>query len=326
MMGKALGISVALGAGFLLGPLYLAMGLVGVGYLIGESRGRANAEDLLRLGPGPRVAGRLPGPIETLNTFLRSDREPPPIVVAYAMAESRLIGRDDLADDLERVFMGRKMITLPNSDVVITQRSAPASAAQMTAAPGQQAMQPTAADSPTVDPAQVPMTGPSDATSSAGAFVGFAPQDVGAAHSPLPGVPDEAWADYCNALAREQPMYDSNRRVGRYEHRKDRLRELGLDPGVLTHHPRALDLQDAALAIDAADSAQHIAASGTDARIGAALWIPDDPEPHKITLSGLLGVAHVAGLEGMIGWLEHRDDRKRFPHTTATFIATNGAF
>lgn len=314
MMSKAIGISLALGAGFVLGPLYLAMGLVGVGYLIGEARGRANAEDLLRLGSGQHISGNLPGPIETLNTFLRTDREPPPIVVAYAMAESRLIGRDDLADDLERVFMGRKMISLPNSDVVITNRAprAPAPAPPQPAA---------AAPAPSQD------TGAPDAMSSAGEFVGFAHAEP-AARSPLPDVGDLEWSMYCHALAREQPMFDSNRRVGRYEHRKDRLRELGLDPAVLTKHPRALDLQDAALAIDAADSYQHLAASGTaDAHIGRAIELPgDDAGPHKITLSGLLGVAHVAGLEGLVGWLEHREDRKRFPHTTATFAVTNGVF
>lgn len=323
MMDKALGISLALGAGFMLGPLYLAMGLVGVGYLIGESRGRVHAADVRSMGALP------PGPIETLNGFLRAGQEPPEIVVAYAMAESRLIGRHDLADDLERVFVGaqrRAMITLPNSDVVITQRNAPQVPQAMTPAPGQQAPQPTAADQPTVDPAQMPMAAP-DATSSAGAFVGFHHEPSAAAKSPIDGVATEQWTAYCNALAREQPMYDSSRRVGRYEHRKDRLRELGLDPDILTRHPRALDLQDAAVAIDAADSAQHIAASGTDAYIGRVVDLPGDSAgPHAITLSGLLGVAHVAGLEGMANWLEHRDDRTRFPHTTATFARTNGVF
>src|SRR4029077_2270565 len=108
----------------------------------------------------------------------------------------------------------------------------------------------------------------------------------------------------------------------------DRLRELGLDPDVLIRHPRALDLQDAAIAIDAADGYQHLAASGTaDAHIGRAIDLPGDTAgPHTITLSGLLGVAHIAGLEGLVSWLEHREDRKRFPHTPAMFTRTNGVF
>lgn len=326
MMSKAIGVSLALGAGFVLGPLYLAMGLVGLGYIIGESRGRAHAEDVLRLGPGAtRAMGLPPGPIETLNTFLRADREPPPIVVAYAMAESRLIGRDDLADDLERTFMGRKMISLPNSDVIITNRSAPQTPKQQTPAPGQQAAQPTAADQPSADSSQVPM-GDADAMSSAGEFVGFQ-FETKEITSPLPSVSNHAWATYCHAFETETPTYESARRVGRYAARKDRLSELGCNPELLIKHPRAVELQDAAFAIDATDSARHLDESGMAREyVGKAVWLPDDPDPHKITLSGLIGVAQIAGLENCASWLEHRDDRKRFRHTTTMFTRTNGVF
>lgn len=147
------------------------------------------------------------------------------------------------------------------------------------------------------------------------------------ASSPLPGISPDAWSAYRQALEREPATFDSARRVGRYALRKDRLRELGCNPDVLTTHPRATELQDAALAIDAVDSAKHLRDSGTlDAHIGRAIALPGEDSPRRVTLSGLLGVAQVAGLEGCIGWLENPGDRKRFPHTTKMFQRANGVF
>lgn len=299
-MTKLLGLSVALGAGFILGPLYLAFGLVAVGYVIGESRGRAQAQDALQL-DAPRVpitvaSGReIPGPIAALVGFARANREPPPVVVAYAIAEARLIGRHDLAHDLIRRFgepEARPVIDVQPSHAY--DEPAPAS--------------PASPDSPD-------------------SMMNAEIQSPAPPSSPLPGVPDRSWLSYCRALEREPATFENERRVGRYAARKDRLRELGCNPDLLVRHPRAIELQDAALAIDAIDSAEHLAASGTtEAYIGAAISIPDDPEPHKISLSGLLGVAQVAGLEGCVSWLEHEIDRVRFPHTTANFVRTNGAF
>jgi hypothetical protein len=145
--------------------------------------------------------------------------------------------------------------------------------------------------------------------------------------SPLPGISIGAWTTYRRALEREPADFDSGRRVGRYALRKDRLRELGCNPDLLISHPRALDLQDAALAIDAADSAKHLAASGAlDDHLGRSIAVSAGDAPRVITLSGILGVAQIAGLEGCIGWLEDPSDRKRFPYTSEMFTRTNGVF
>jgi hypothetical protein len=47
---------------------------------------------------------------------------------------------------------------------------------------------------------------------------------------------------------------------------------------------------------------------------------------HKCSLSGLLGVAHHAGVIGVDSWVKDPDIRKRFKTTTETFKKTNGIF
>jgi len=44
------------------------------------------------------------------------------------------------------------------------------------------------------------------------------------------------------------------------------------------------------------------------------------------SLSGLLGVGHVAGAAGLADWVKNEASRKKFEKTTATFNLTNGVF
>lgn len=46
----------------------------------------------------------------------------------------------------------------------------------------------------------------------------------------------------------------------------------------------------------------------------------------KCTLSGLLGVGHMAGAAGVDGWVKDAKVREKFQHTTNTFNLTNGIF
>jgi hypothetical protein len=142
--------------------------------------------------------------------------------------------------------------------------------------------------------------------------------------SPLGGVSDDAWRQFVARLAREAPEFSSSRHVGQYRQRRERLAELGIDPGAVHSSTAA---QRAALDADLADAHHHAAAGGVLAEhLGRPLAVPGRDAPETITLSGLLGVIQCAGLEGAVGWLERPNDRKRYPHTTQAFLHTNGVF
>lgn len=142
--------------------------------------------------------------------------------------------------------------------------------------------------------------------------------------SPLGGVSDESWRQFVARLSRESPEFNSSRHVGQFRQRRERLAELGIDPGAIHGSPIA---QRAALDADLADAHNHAAAGGVlSEHLGRPLTVPGREAPEKLTLSGLLGVIQCAGLDGAVGWLERPNDRKRYPHTTQAFLHTNGVF
>jgi hypothetical protein len=46
----------------------------------------------------------------------------------------------------------------------------------------------------------------------------------------------------------------------------------------------------------------------------------------RCSLSGLLGVAHMAGVEGCLGWVKDPQARRKFSETTKVFEKCNGIF
>src|SRR5277367_5258264 len=91
-------------------PIFLALGLVALGYFVGRNRGRSSAPLMLSSGnhdPGgyamTRAAG-LPGPIQVLVGFMKQDKDPPPVVVQHAIAEAKSIGQHGLASDIAQTF------------------------------------------------------------------------------------------------------------------------------------------------------------------------------------------------------------------------------
>jgi hypothetical protein len=335
MSGKLAAASAAVGAALVTsGPLAFVFGVFALGYFIGHRRGRADVIDASRqLATAPaKISGEaafagwpanVPRPLEVLCGFLRAEQDPPLVVVHHAVAEAELLGDHKLAHDLEHTFVPvgqRRAAMIQNADVVIgpSRQSPPIT-------PVQPPMPPPGVPAPVIeqDPSMQgadPNAAPSSATVSGEVFA----RAVG---SPLPGVPDDAWMLYAHMLARQPHTFADDRRVGRYAQRKERLRELGCDPDALVSHPRAVELQERALAIDAIDSAKHLEADGSLAQyVGKPVKVPGEPAPRMITLSGMLGVAQTAGLEGAIDWLEHDENRTRFPKTTEMFVRCNGVF
>lgn len=58
--------------------------------------------------------------------------------------------------------------------------------------------------------------------------------------------------------------------------------------------------------------------------IGKEVTLEDKSIP--ITLSGLLALAHSAGMRGAASWLQNANDREKYPHTTKVFSQVNGLF
>jgi len=142
--------------------------------------------------------------------------------------------------------------------------------------------------------------------------------------SPIVGVSDDAWREFARRIERESPIYQSARHVGQYRQRRERLAELGIDPSRVVG---SVEAQRVALDADLADAHHHAVQGGLlAAYLNHPIAIPGSDELCTITLSGMLGVIQCAGLDGAVSWLESQRDRKRFPHTTAAFMNTNGVF
>jgi hypothetical protein len=142
--------------------------------------------------------------------------------------------------------------------------------------------------------------------------------------SPIDAVSDAEWDALCGALVRDTPDAASDRRVGKYGASKTRLEQIGIEPASILG---SSDAQDDALNADLAAAHAELDADGTLRKhIGRAIEVPDMDEPLTVSLSGVLGVASVAGVSGARNWLASEGDRKRFPFTTNLFLRTNGVF
>lgn len=249
--------------------------------------------------PPPDAPPPPPSPIAVFVQFLEAKLTPPDLVIWCACAEAEMNGNTALARQIADRF--------PEA---MARRQAPAAAPAATPAHGA----PTpAAPAPAAAPL-APMT----------PAIAHAMAPASAQASPIDGISDEQWRALCERLVRGDAAYNSERRIGRYHQRKDRLREIGFDPESLLGAPEA---QDDAFAADMTDTYRHLQASGELAKhVGRPISIPDAPDGIPITLSGLFGVASVAGLEDMMEWLGSKSDRKKFPNTTAAFMRANGIF
>jgi len=295
-----------------------------------------------------------PSPLVVLADLASAGREIPPFVIMCAIAEAEARGRLDVANDIVRVFV-EPVVHQRQAEVQAWRlrehflRNRPRAIAPVPAASAEDVMEPsTFSDAEmrqmideapekfvalleqerdgTRGPAPEPLPSNSHlATQRVMPLVGREIPDLATQRrAPIEGVDLARWDDLCGRLAREAPTFESSRHVGQYRHRRERLAELGFDPAAVAASP---DAQRAALDRDLADACAHLAESGiASEHVGRPIQLPGEEGPRTITLSGLLGLAQVAGLEGAARWLENREDRKRYPHTTAAFARTNGVF
>jgi len=265
------------------------------------------------MAPAPRCP---PSPMAVLSEMIAMGRQPPAFVVECAIAEAELLRRYDVAYALTQRFVlpamrggdgGGALDGVPSGDGGDdSAESAPADASA-------------SAQGPSLPAAPDPQGNPAGA--------GPADSDPGPAPdvpSPISGVPDGAWSQMLGRLVRESPSFVTQKHLGRYRHHKTRLAEVGFDVTVLAGDP---GLQDLAMSTDLADCFRHLHASGSlDECVGRAITMPGQAGEVPATLSGLLGVCSVAGLEGALNWIERPEDRRKYPHTTMAFLRTNGVF
>lgn len=170
------------------------------------------------------------------------------------------------------------------------------------------------------------------------------PQKKGApsvVKSPFHGVSDAQWRAYLKALGEpgHQRRVSGRLGLGAFLFGYPRLADLGLARNVrrvdnqgkqvwagdfIPPLSLALFLDDPrvqlrVMAVSAQDHAPKIKALyGT--------YAGKEIEGQKATISGLLAVAHRAGLKGLGSWLKNPGDRQKYPNTTAAYKAANGIF
>lgn len=55
-------------------------------------------------------------------------------------------------------------------------------------------------------------------------------------------------------------------------------------------------------------------------------FIGKEIEGKRVSLSGLLAIAHVAGIEGLKSWLANAGDREKYPNTTGAYLKSTEIF
>lgn len=305
-------------------PIIILVGIVGLIVAAGSPRERSYAA----LPPGPSPRPTVPSPIATLDQYARAGHMPPLQVVVCAIAEAQMLGRNDVAHVIAQQYR------VPPE--ALGQHASPPAPPPMPAPAPPPAMpvpMPAIATAPVYAPEQAAAGATHASDIEIQAMLDRHPHAFVSGHTvaepaprrapPIAGVADDAWDGLCTRLEREAPTYESSRHVGRFRQRRERLLELGINPDHVVGSP---DAQQDALDAELADAHEHIVNSPLAESIGAQVVVPGYTDPMLVTMSGVLGLAQVAGLEGAASWLENQKDRRRFPHTTNAFVKTNGMF
>ena len=154
---------------------------------------------------------------------------------------------------------------------------------------------------------------------------------------PLPGIPLVKWERFVTVMAVAPKRHRTPRcRLGTFGLDARRLSDVGFmvsprkstvggEAGVwIGEWKRPLTTEKFLDSMPA----QYTAFKRSMARMApkVAGFVGADVDGAKCSLSGLLGVGHLAGEAGVKSWVESPDVRKRFKSTTANFAKTNGIF
>ncbi len=155
--------------------------------------------------------------------------------------------------------------------------------------------------------------------------------------SPFPGVSDYRWTKFVQLVATGKPKVSASNHVGLFMFAWPRLVELDAAAN-LRKDDNGRYLADMTLKpeMTVEDFAKHPLAQyrvfeASMKQYNTRLnpfrrYIGQTAEGKTVTWSGLLGIAHRAGIQALSSWLQNPDERKRFPNTTATFLKTTGVF
>lgn len=155
--------------------------------------------------------------------------------------------------------------------------------------------------------------------------------------SPFEGVSNYKWTKFVRLVATGKPRISSTNHVGVFMFAYPRLVELdaaaNLRKDEKGRHLADMTLKPEMTAEQFAKNpiAQYKVFEASMDQYNARLnpfrkYIGREAEGKRITWSGLLGIAHRAGIQALASWLEHPDERVRFPNTTATFVKTTEVF
>jgi hypothetical protein len=308
------------------------------------------------VGSRERAPARPPGPLAVLGECLRIGRSPPPQVILCALAEAEQLGRPDVAQGIVRTFI-EPVVREHERRAALAAGPARSEAPQLETAEQPLALAERARSDRDIDEAleraaqmerelepelepelrrappiieaqayELPMPieePPPPVRARRVSIGGTLPVPVPVPTSPVPHIPTTTWAMFRARLVREEPAYQSERHIGQYRQRRESLAEIGLDARRLIGDELA---QQAALDAELADAYAHVVDGGMMAYVGSPIAVPGSEAPVAVTLSGVLGVIQAAGLEAAENWLAAPKNRRRFPHTMAAFVRSNGAF
>lgn len=155
--------------------------------------------------------------------------------------------------------------------------------------------------------------------------------------SPIDGVPLVRWERFITVMAVAPKRHRTPRyRLGTFGMDARRLADVGFmvaprkatvggEPGVWIGEWKRPLTTDRFLG---SMPAQYAAFKRSMIRMAPKVsgFVGADVDGKKCSLSGLLGVGHLAGEAGVKSWVEDPGVRKRFKSTTANFARTNGIF